>query len=216
MNQNDCGKKNFTNLTQIGFVIPSLLQEYLSWHAVPLTVPNPDLGLLTTYALHNGTFRCTDFNITWRLIVCNESINTASHGEQFCISEVRWGPLQTAGYACRRGDLSSRSAQSSLRCVHVEFHQWTIPVVAPMSNEGRKMVAKENSCIVPIFPLMKLNLHQMILNTISRCAPLKLRVKIYILLHYHTNWRKNPHMHGRHGHAVVEKQRRELGIKNAI
>ena len=48
MNHNECGKKNFTNLTQIGVVIPSLLQEYFSWHAVPLTVPNPDLGLLTT------------------------------------------------------------------------------------------------------------------------------------------------------------------------
>ena len=71
-----------------------------------------------------------------------------------------------------------------------------------MSDEGRKLVANENSFVIPFFPLMKLNLHQMILNTISRCAPLELRVKIYILLHYHTNWRKKPHMHGRHGHAV--------------
>ena len=97
--------------------------------------------------------------------------------------------------------------------MHVEFDQWAIPVVAPMSDEGRKMVAKEKSYIVPIFSLMKLNLHQMILNTISRCALLELRVKIYILLHYHTNWRKKPHMHGRHGHAVVEKHRRELWTK---
>ena len=51
-----------------------------------------------------------------------------------------------------------------------------------MSDEGRKMVADEYSFIIPVFPLMKLNLHQMILNTISKCAPLELSVKIYILI----------------------------------